>query len=143
MGLTRGPRDERAQPSQKRLPTYTVFATPQILPPLAKENLNGTERAAAADVSGTNRHGGWHGRVNTSRTAGRKGGRAAERRQPPRQRGRPKSGGRQPSRPRASRPTAKRTPCRPQPARGAARDRRFDSRRQRYAAVGLGGCREH
>src|SRR5947209_18973923 len=85
MRVPRGPRDGSNRPSQKGLPTYTVFSTRQILPGFAQEKLNRTERAAAADVSGIKRHGGWDGRVETTGTAGRKGGRTDMRRQAARQ----------------------------------------------------------
>src|SRR5947209_16865202 len=83
------------------LPTYTVFAEPQMLPAPLQEKLNRAERSASANVNGTNRHGGWHGRVETNGIAGHKTGRGVNRGQPSRHRRRPKSGERHPSRPTA------------------------------------------
>jgi hypothetical protein len=70
-----------------------------------KKNLTERSRATAADVSGIDRHRGWHGRVETSGIADRKAGRAANRGQPPRHRGQPNSGSRQPRCPTAGRTT--------------------------------------
>src|SRR4051812_7636929 len=91
MRVPRGPRDGRSRLSQKRLPTYTVFAKPQMLPALLQEKLNRAERAAAADINRTDRHRGWHGRVEKNEIPGHKAGRGTHRGQPPRHRGRPKS----------------------------------------------------
>ena len=57
-------------------PTYTVFATAQMLRGFAQEKLNPAERQAIPSVSGRNRHGGRHGRVETSGAASCKGNRA-------------------------------------------------------------------
>jgi hypothetical protein len=108
-----------------------------------KKNLTGRSRRLLTTSIAQDRHGDWDGRVETSGIAGHKAGRETNRGQPSRWHGRPKSGSRQPSCPTPEHPTARRTPCRPRPARGAASGRRFDSRRERRAAVGLGSCRVH